>query len=101
NISNANATFYTRQRVVQTTNGYITAGGVQVGTGTAIESIVRLHDEYSYYKLKGASNQLEYTKYMASTLQEIAQRFPDLQNTGILKDLENYNKAWNDFASNP
>ncbi|HEG6370284.1 TPA: flagellar hook-associated protein FlgK [Campylobacter coli] len=101
NISNANATFYTRQRVVQTTNGYITTGGVQVGTGTAVESIVRLHDEYSYYKLKGASTQLEYTKYMASTLQEIAQRFPDLQNTGILKDLENYNKAWNDFASNP
>ncbi|HEB9973762.1 flagellar hook-associated protein FlgK [Campylobacter coli] len=101
NISNANATFYTRQRVVQTTNGYITTGGVQVGTGTTVESIVRLHDEYSYYKLKGASNQLEYTKYMASTLQEIAQRFPDLQNTGILKDLENYNKAWNDFASNP
>lgn len=101
NISNANATFYTRQRVVQTTNGYITTGGVQVGTGTAVESIVRLHDEYSYHKLKGASTQLEYTKYMASTLQEIAQRFPDLQNTGILQDLENYNKAWNDFASNP
>lgn len=101
NISNANATFYTRQRVVQTTNGYVTTGGVQVGIGTAVESIVRLHDEYSYYKLKGASTQLEYTKYMASTLQEIAQRFPDLQNTGILQDLENYNKAWNDFASNP
>ena len=101
NISNANATFYTRQRVVQTTNGYVTTGGVQVGIGTAVESIVRLHDEYSYYKLKGASTQLESTKYMASTLQEIAQRFPDLQNTGILQDLENYNKAWNDFASNP
>ncbi|MBM0637470.1 flagellar hook-associated protein FlgK [Campylobacter sp. VicNov18] len=101
NISNANATFYTRQRVIQTTNGYVTTNGVQVGTGTAVESIVRLHDEYAYYKLKSASNQLEYTKYMASTLQEIAQRFPDLQNTGILKDLENYNKAWNDFASNP
>lgn len=101
NISNANATFYTRQRVVQTTNGYITTGNVQMGTGAAIESIVRLHDEYSYYKLKGASNQLEYTKYMASVLEEIAQRFPDLQNTGILKDLESYNKAWNDFASNP
>ncbi|MBC5857710.1 flagellar hook-associated protein FlgK [Campylobacter jejuni] len=101
NISNANATFYTRQRVVQTANGYISTDGVQVGTGTAVESIVRLHDEYSYYKLKSASNQLEYTKYMASTLQEIAQRFPDLQNTGILQDLENYNKAWNDFASNP
>ena len=101
NISNANSTFYTRQRVVQTTNGYVNTNGVQVGTGTMVESIVRLHDEHSYYKLKNASTQLEYTKYMATTLEEIAQRFPDLQDTGILQDLENYNKAWNDFASNP
>ena len=101
NIANANSTFYTRQRVVQTTNGFYTTGGVQVGTGTTVESIVRLHDEYSYSKLKGATNQLEYTKYMNQALTEIAQRFPDLQQTGILKDLENYYKAWNSFASNP
>ncbi|QWU80306.1 flagellar hook-associated protein FlgK [Campylobacter novaezeelandiae] len=101
NISNANSTFYTRQRVVQTTNGFYTTGGVQVGTGTSVDSIIRLHDEYSYYKLKNASTQLEYTKYLGDTLKEVSQRFPDLQSTGILKDLENYNKAWNDFASNP
>ncbi|EMX7414367.1 flagellar hook-associated protein FlgK [Campylobacter upsaliensis] len=101
NISNANATFYTRQRVVQTTNGYITTGGVQVGTGTAIESIVRLHDEHAYFKLKNASTQQEYTGYLGQVLEEISQRFPDLKNTGILNNLENYNKAWNDFASNP
>ncbi|MEB2833488.1 flagellar hook-associated protein FlgK [Campylobacter upsaliensis] len=101
NISNANATFYTRQRVVQTTNGYITTGGVQVGTGTAIESIVRLHDEHAYFKLKNASTQQEYTGYLGQVLEEISQRFPDLKNTGILNNLENYNKAWNYFASNP
>ncbi|HED8570342.1 TPA: flagellar hook-associated protein FlgK [Campylobacter upsaliensis] len=101
NISNANATFYTRQRVVQTTNGYITTGGVQVGTGTAIESIVRLHDEHAYFKLKNASTQQEYTGYLGQVLEEISQRFPDLKNTGILNNLENYNKAWNNFASNP
>ncbi|EOX1264772.1 flagellar hook-associated protein FlgK [Campylobacter upsaliensis] len=101
NISNANATFYTRQRVVQTTNGYITTGGVQVGTGTAIESIVRLHDEHAYFKLKNASTQQEYTSYLGQVLEEISQRFPDLKNKGILNNLENYNKAWNDFASNP
>ncbi|MCR2056382.1 flagellar hook-associated protein FlgK, partial [Campylobacter helveticus] len=101
NISNANSTFYTRQRVVQTTNGYITTGGVQVGTGTAIESIVRLHDEHAYFKLKNASTQQEYTGYLKQVLEEIGQRFPDLKNTGILNNLENYNKAWNDFASNP
>lgn len=101
NISNANATFYTRQRVVQTTNGYITTGGVQVGTGTAIESIVRLHDEHAYFKLKNVSTQQEYTGYLGQVLEEISQRFPDLKNKGILNNLENYNKAWNDFASNP
>ncbi|EQB8744721.1 flagellar hook-associated protein FlgK [Campylobacter upsaliensis] len=101
NISNANSTFYTRQRVVQTTNGYITTGGVQVGTGTAIESIVRLHDEHAYFKLKNASTQQEYTGYLGQVLEEISQRFPDLKNTGILNNLENYNKAWNDFVSNP
>ncbi|MCW1359897.1 flagellar hook-associated protein FlgK [Campylobacter sp. CCS1377] len=102
NISNANSTFYTRQRVVQTTGGYITTpGGAQVGTGTSIETIVRLHDEHAYWKLKNATTQLEYTQYMGDVLKEISQRFPDVQTTGILKDLENYNKAWNDFASNP
>lgn len=101
NIANANSTFYTRQRVIQTTNGFYNTGGVQVGTGTVVESIVRLHDEHSYFKLKSATNQLEYTKYMGQALTEIAQRFPDLQQTGILKDLENYYQAWNDFASNP
>lgn len=101
NITNANATFYTRQRVVQTTNGFYTTGGVQVGTGTAIESIVRLHDEHAYYKLKNATNQQEYTGYLKQALEEISQRFPDIKNNGILNNLENYNKAWNDFTSNP
>lgn len=101
NISNANSTFYTRQRVVQTTGGHYNTGGVEVGTGTFVESIVRLHDEHSYYKLKGATNQLEYTQYMDRTLTEIAQRFPDLSGKGVLKNLELYNKAWNNFASNP
>lgn len=101
NISNANATFYTRQRVVQTTNSAITSNGVQVGSGTKVDTIKRLHDEYSYFKLKNATNQLEYSKYMKSTLEEISQRFPDIQGTGILKDYENYMLKWNAFASNP
>ncbi|KAA6228483.1 flagellar hook-associated protein FlgK [Campylobacter sp. LR286c] len=102
NITNANTEFYTRQRVVQTTSGYYTtSGGVQVGTGTTAESIIRIHDELSYTKLKDATTQLEYTEYMATVLHEIAERFPDLETTGILNNLENYYTAWNDFASNP
>lgn len=102
NISNVGSTFYTRQRAVQTTAGYYNSyGGVELGMGTTIESIVRLHDEYSYLKLKDSTTQLEYTNYMKTKLEEIAKRFPDIQTNGILADLEAYNAAWNSFSTSP
>ncbi len=102
NITNANSTFYTRQRAIQTTAGYYDIrNGIELGMGTTINSIVRLHNEYSYLKLKDATTQLQYTSYTKEKLQEIAERFPDIQSSGLLNDLENYNKAWNDFASAP
>ncbi|WP_212741828.1 flagellar hook-associated protein FlgK [Campylobacter sp. MIT 12-5580] len=102
NISNTNSTFYTRQRVIQTTAGhYNVQGGLEIGMGTNVETIVRLHDEYSYSKLKDASTQLEFTNYMKTKLEEIAKRFPDIQTNGILADLEAYNQAWNDLSSAP
>ncbi|KGI56753.1 flagellar hook-associated protein FlgK [Campylobacter sp. MIT 97-5078] len=102
NISNTNSTFYTRQRVIQTTAGhYNVQGNLEIGMGTNVETIVRLHDEYSYTKLKDASTQLEFTNYMKTKLEEIAKRFPDIQTNGILADLEAYNQAWNNLSSAP
>lgn len=102
NIANANSTFYTRQRAIQKTAGfYEIRNGIELGMGTTIESIVRIHDEYTYTKLKNANTQLEYTGYMKQKLEEIAERFPDIKTTGILNDLETYNKAWNDFSTAP
>lgn len=102
NITNANSTFYTRQRAVQTNAGYYNGyGGIELGMGTRIDTIVRLHDEYSYAKLKDSSTKLEYTNYMKTKLEEIAKRFPDIQTDGILADLEAYNAAWNSFATSP
>lgn len=102
NIANANSTFYTRQRAIQKTAGfYEIRNGIELGMGTTIESIVRIHDEYTYTKLKNASTQLEYTGYMKQKLEEIAERFPDVQTTGILNDLQTYYNAWKDFSLNP
>lgn len=102
NIANANATFYTRQRAVQTTAGYYNIKqGMELGMGTQISTIVRMHDEYSYGKLKDATTQLEYSSYMKQKLEEIAEYFPDVATKGILSDLETYHNAWNDFASAP
>lgn len=69
--------------------------------GTTIDSIVRIHDEYTYTKLKSASTSLQYTDYMKEKLESIAELFPDIQDSGVLNDLKNYNDAWNDFASAP
>lgn len=102
NIANANSTFYTRQRAIQKTAGFYNIhNGIELGMGTTIESIVRLHDEYSYTKLKSATTQLEYTGYMKTKIEEIAERFPDVQTTGILNDLETYYNAWKDFSLSP
>lgn len=100
NIANAHSTFYTRQRAIQTTASFYNIGnGIELGMGTNIDSIVRLHDEYSYHKLKTVSTQLEYTGYSKSKLEEIAKRFPDTKDNGILKDLENYHDSWNKFST--
>lgn len=101
NISNASSTFYTRQRAVQTTVGHYNYGGVEVGMGTKIDSVVRLHDEYSYSRLKSSSTQLEYTSYLKTKIEEVAKRFPDVKENGVLADLEAYNQAWSSFASAP
>lgn len=101
NISNAGAVFYTRQRAVQSSAMSVERGGLTLGTGTQIDTIKRLHDEHSYYKLKNATTQQQYTDYLGKILQEASQRFPDMQGTGILQDYKNYYDAWNNFASNP
>lgn len=108
NITNANSTHYTRQRVVQQAAwAYHTPSG-DIGMGTRVQTIVRIHDEFVYSKLKNSESALENTKYMQRFLQEVAERYPDLKDVnsdnsgvGILRDLQNYQKAWNSFASNP
>ncbi|ASM36928.1 flagellar hook-associated protein FlgK [Campylobacter sputorum] len=99
NISNIDNESYTRQRVVQTAKEPFHNIPGDVGNGTQVDQIIRIHDEFSYNRLKNSESALSYTGYKQDILQEIAQRFPDLKDVGILKDLENYFNAWNNFAS--
>lgn len=101
NITNADSQYYTRQRVVQTAapSLYLVKGGV--GMGTQVETTVRIHNEFTYGRLKTASSNLENTSYKQRILQELAENFPDLQDSGIGRDMANYFNAWNNFASNP
>lgn len=100
NIANAKNEFYTRQRVTFAASPAISSQGVSIGTGVSITSIVRIHDEFVFTKLRNASTNLSYDTYSSQSLQEIAKYFPDLKDAGITNDLSNYFKEWNNLASN-
>ncbi|CAD7287030.1 flagellar hook-associated protein FlgK [Campylobacter suis] len=101
NITNADSNYYTRQRVVQSASMSLNTVPGGVGTGTQVDTIVRIHDEFTYGRLKSASSNLENTSYKQQILQEVAQYMPDLEDVGIAMDMKEYFGAWNDFASNP
>jgi flagellar hook-associated protein 1 FlgK len=101
NISNANNDYYTRQRVVtQASEPFHTTPG-DIGTGVKVQTVVRIHDEFVYTRLKDSSNTLSYDTFNKKSLEEIAKYFPDLEGVGIGVDIQNYYAAWNDLASNP
>lgn len=100
NIANVDNPFYTRQRVSLTASTALNTQGVSIGTGVTVTSVVRIHDEFVFTKLRKATTDLAYDTYATQTLEEVAQYFPDLAESGISQDLENYFAAWNDLASN-
>lgn len=100
NIANANNESYTRQRVMfEASTPFHTQPG-DIGTGVSVTSIVRIHDEFVYTRLKSTANALSYDSYSQQSLKEVAQYFPDLQDVGVAADLTDYFDAWNDLASN-
>jgi len=101
NISNANNEYYTRQRVVTQASEPFHSSPGDVGTGVRVKTVVRIHDEFVYTRLKKSSNTLSYDTFNKKSLEEIAKYFPDLEDTGIGVDIQNYFSSWNDLASNP
>ncbi len=101
NISNANNDYYSRQRVVTQANEAFHTSPGDIGTGVRVKTIVRIHDEFVYTRLKDSSNSLSYDTFSKKTLEEVAKYFPDLEGAGIGSDIENYFSSWNDLASHP
>ena len=100
NIANANNEFYTRQRVSFAATPAISTQGVSIGTGVSVTSIVRIHDEFVFSKLRNTASDLAYSNYSQQSLEEVAKYFPDLEDTGIAQDLSDYFDEWNNLASN-
>jgi len=100
NISNADNDSYTRQRVSFAASTPLYTQGVSIGSGVSVTSIVRIHDEFVYSKLRDSSSSLSYDTFATKTLQETAKYFPDLSDSGLAQDLTNYFTEWSNLASN-
>lgn len=100
NIANVDNAYYTRQRVTLTASDALNTKGVSIGTGVTVTSIVRIHDEFVFSKLRNSSTNLAYDSYSKQVLEEIAQKFPDLDDSGISQNIANYFEAWGNFANN-
>ncbi|WP_457595834.1 flagellar hook-associated protein FlgK [Hydrogenimonas sp.] len=100
NIANAENPDYTRQRVVISPNPPLNTVPGDLGLGAKISEIVRIHDEFVYKRLKGASNDNEYNRFRMDTMDEISSYFPEIDKNGIYNAMQDYFDAWNDFSKN-
>ncbi len=101
NISNASDVNYTRQRTqIVSSNSIHTASG-DIGMGAHVQSVVRIKDDYLFSRYEDSNKTLSYYTTLQKNLNEIATYFPDVQDVGMNKDIQNYFDAWNNFASNP
>jgi flagellar hook-associated protein 1 FlgK len=95
NIANAENENYTRQRVVQTTaDSIVDSSGLELGNGTKIAEITRIHDEFVYSRLQISSERKSFSDTQRGVLEEVSQYLPDMDEVGIKNDLQNYFKEW-------
>ncbi|MEF3191792.1 MAG: flagellar hook-associated protein FlgK [Campylobacterales bacterium] len=100
NIANANNENYTRQRAIISSNPPMMTTPGQIGTGSQVTHVVRVHDELIYGRYRDISSQLEFYSQQKSTLEEVSTYFPDLDNSGLMRDMNAFFESWRTFASN-
>jgi len=100
NIANVDNAYYTRQRVTLSASDALNTKGVSIGTGVTITSIVRIHDEFVFSKLRDSATDLSYDTYSKQVLEEVAKKFPDLDDSGLSQNIANYFTAWSNLSTN-
>ena len=101
NISNASNPDYVRERAVFSTLKPINAIPGDIGMGVNISSINRITDTFLFNRFTSTSATLKQVSTTEQYLQEIATYFPDVQDQGLHKDMQDFFNAWQNLASNP
>lgn len=101
NIANASDEFYARQRVVVSPEKPLYYQNYNLGRGVDIETIQRIHDEFTFSRYRKAASDAQFYDTEFTTLREASAFFPEVDGVGIYNDIENYFNAWKDVEKNP
>lgn len=101
NIANASDEFYSRQRVVLSPEKPLYFQKYNLGRGVDIETIQRIHDEFTFSRYRKAASDAEFYDTEFGALREASAFFPEIDGVGIYNDIEEYFNAWKDVEKNP
>ena len=100
NIANAEVDQYTRQRVVQSAQTPLFTRAGNIGSGTKVQDIARIFDNFVFDRYTSISSDKEYSDFSKQSLQELSTYFPEIDGVGIKADLAEYYNMWQTFADN-
>lgn len=101
NIANASDEFYSRQRVLVSPEKPLYFQKYNLGRGADIETIQRIHDEFTFSRYRKAASDAQFYDTEFTTLREASAFFPEVDGVGIYNDIEQYFNAWKDIEKNP
>jgi len=105
NISNASTPGYTREVVTQGESASNSIASLSIGTGTKVENITRVFNQFVYHNYSSVSADKSYSDLMQNNLKQLSTYFPSLsstgKNAGISSDLNSYFSAWQTLSDNP
>ena len=102
NITNAETEGYTRQRVVTSAAEPLTTlNSGLIGNGVNITDIERVFDSFVYDRYKQASSDMSYSEYQSQNLEKLSTYFPEVEESGIKADLQEYYNMWQNLVDNP
>lgn len=100
NIANASDEFYSRQRVIVSPEKPLYFQKYNLGRGVDIETIQRIHDEFTFSRYRKAASDAQFYDTEFTTLREASAFFPEIDGVGIYNDIEEYFNAWKDVEKN-
>ena len=100
NISNVNTEGYTRQRAEQNASLGLTNGSNYIGSGTYVQDITRLYDQFSYKEQLSSKSNLGNADFLDSRLTQLDQVMSASGNA-VNDSLGLFYEALNGVADNP